>query len=98
MSLPVIFRPEADHDALTARDWYDRQRSGLGAIFASRLASAIDRIGQSPEVYGEVGLGVRAAPVRRHPYVVYYRIRPNHVEVLAVLHGRRKSSAWRRRV
>ncbi|HEX8201483.1 MAG TPA: type II toxin-antitoxin system RelE/ParE family toxin [Isosphaeraceae bacterium] len=41
---------------------------------------------------------VRACRLRRFPYVVYYRVLADRVEVLAVLHGSRESSTWRSRV
>ena len=37
---------------------------------------------------------IRASRLRRFPYIVYYRVLSDRVEVLAVLHGRRDSSAW----
>ena len=70
MSRPVVVRPEADADVAAARDWYDGQAPGLGARFAARAAAAIDRLGDMPELYGEVAPGVRVAPVARFPYVV----------------------------
>jgi hypothetical protein len=30
MSHPVIIRPEAEEDMVEGRDWYDRQREGVG--------------------------------------------------------------------
>jgi hypothetical protein len=29
----MIIRPEAEADLVNARDWYERQREGLGAAF-----------------------------------------------------------------
>ena len=97
MSLPVVVRPEADEDIAAARDWYDDQQAGLGKPFAARVAAVIDRLGDMPELYCEVGPGVRAAPVARFPYVLYYRPFADRVEVLAVLHGSRDPSAWQDR-
>ncbi|QDU18823.1 type II toxin-antitoxin system RelE/ParE family toxin [Urbifossiella limnaea] len=97
MSLPVVVRPEADDDIVAARAWYDEQGAGLGARFAARLAAVIDRLSDVPELYGEVGPGVRAATVARFPYVVYYRPFADRVEVLAVLHGSRDPAAWQGR-
>ncbi len=51
-----------------------------------------------PEAYGEVWPGVRAAGVKRFGYVVYYRIKPGKVEVLAVLHGGRDPQVWQDRI
>ncbi len=84
VSTPVILRPEATQDLQDARDWYEGQRIGLGDTFATRAADALDRLGSVPELYGVVWQDVRAAPIRRHPYIVYYRVLPDRVEV----HGR----------
>ena len=97
MSLPVIIRPGADSDLESARDWYARQRVGLGEKFAQRVAASIDRIGQSPELYGEVTPGIRAAPVRRHAHIVYYRVFSDRVEVIAIFHGTRDPDGWQSR-
>jgi hypothetical protein len=37
MSLPVVIRPEAEQDLLSARDWYDQQRFGLGDEFTAEV-------------------------------------------------------------
>ena len=97
MSLPVVIRPDADADIESARLWYARRRDGLGVVFARRVAASIDLVAQSPELYGEVSPGVRAAPVRRHAHVVYYRVFPDRVEVIAVFHGTRDPDGWRSR-
>jgi plasmid stabilization system protein ParE len=98
MSLPVILRPEAAQDLQGAKEWYEQQRTGLGLNFANRVGAALDRIGLFPELYGMVWQDVRAAPVRRHPYVIYFRVLEQCVEVLAVLHAHMESSTWQSRV
>ena len=98
MMRPVIIRPEAEADFLEKRDWYEDRLEGLGVKFATRVAAAIERIGALPELFGEVAPGVRASPVRRFEYVIYYRILPDHVDVLAVLHGARDPEEWKKRI
>jgi toxin ParE1/3/4 len=97
MSLPVILRPEAMQDLQDARDWHELLRAGLGTTFATRAAATLDGIGQFPELYGLVWQDVRAAPIRRHPYVIYYRVLTDRVEVFAVLHARRDPAEWQSR-
>ena len=97
MSTPVILRPEATQDLQAVRDWYEGQRIGLGDTFAARAADALDGLGQLPELYGVVWQNVRAAPIRRHPYIIYYRVLPDRVEALAVLHVRRNPADWQSR-
>ena len=97
MSVPVDLRPAATQDLQDARDWYERQQPGLGAVFARRAAVALDGIGRLPELYGVVWQDVRVAPIRKHPHVIYYRVLADRAEVLAVLHAGRDPSVWRSR-
>lgn len=97
MSTPVVLRPEATRDLQDAREWYEDQQPGLGTVFASRAADAVDLLAQFPELYGVVWQDVRAAPIHRHPYIIYYRVLADRVEVFAVLHAHRDESEWQSR-
>ena len=97
MNLPRVIRPEAENDLLAARDWYDQQRSGLGDEFSAKVAVNLERLAELPQLCQVVWEDVRASRLRRFPYVVYYRVLSDRIEVLAVLHGRRDSSAWKAR-
>jgi len=94
MSLPVVLRPKASWDAEEARDYFESQQAGLGQTFLDRLNESLTRVGAMPEMYGTVWRNVRARRLRQFPYVVYYRVHNDRVEVLAVMHGRRNASAW----
>lgn len=98
MSLPVVLRPEAVQDLEEARAWYDGRLPGLGATFATRAGKSLDAIGLMPEMYGLVWQDVRAAPIRRHPHIIYYRVLGDRVEVFALLHGRKDPAEWQARV
>jgi plasmid stabilization system protein ParE len=97
MNLPVVLRPEAELDLISARDWYDRRRPGLGDEFTDQFAEFLDRVAAMPKLYAVIWQDVRACPLSRFPYVAYYRALTDRVEVLAVLHGSRDSSAWQSR-
>ena len=98
MSLPVFLRPEASRDAEEARDYLEARRATLGQAFLGRLKELLDRIGAMPELYGVVWRNVRSAKLRQFTYVVYYRVRDDHIQVLAVMHGSRDATAWQARV
>ena len=51
-----------------------------------------------PELYAEVWMTVRAARLRKFRHLVYYVVLADRVEVIAVMHGSRDSSAWQSRV
>lgn len=93
----MIIRPEAEADLVNARDWYERQREGLGAAFLLCVEEVLVRIGRTPEMYTVVYHDVRRALTRRFPYAVYYRIAGNEVVVLGILHTRRDPREWQSR-
>ena len=88
MTRPVILRPEAEQDVEEARAWYETRSPGLGDEFWDELSSAFDLIGATPELFAPVWRDVRAYLLHRFPYVVYYRTRPDRIEVRGVLHAR----------
>ena len=94
MKFPVVLRPKAEQDLFSARDWYDRQRAGLGDEFAAQVSATLDRLAAMPESFAVKWQDVRSCRLRRFPYVIYYRALADQVEVLAVLHGSRDPSAW----
>src|SRR5262249_30015394 len=98
MTLPLILRPEAEQDTSEARDWYESRREGLGDEFLDELNKAFDRIRQFPQRYAAGYRDVRPALLHRFPYVVYYRLTPTNIDVLAVVRGSRRSKTWRSRL
>jgi len=97
MSLPVVLRPEASRDVEEARDFLEVQKAGFGQAFLDRLNETLAQISAMPGTYGVVWRNVRAARLRQFTYVTYYRVHSDRVEVLAVMHGSRANSAWKRR-
>lgn len=97
MSLPITLRPQAQDDLLEARDWYERKSVGLGDDFAAKVEELLSRIQLMPELYAATYRNVRQAKLRRFPYVLYYRVLTDGIEVLAVLHGGRDPRIWRSR-
>jgi toxin ParE1/3/4 len=46
----MIIRPEAEADVANARDWYERQRAGLGAAFLLCVEEVLERISRTPRI------------------------------------------------
>lgn len=98
MSQPVVLRPLANADVEQIHAGLEAQAPGLGDKFLDRLQEVLDRIEAMPELYAEVWGMVRAARLRKFRHVVYYVVVADRVEVIAVMHGSRDSSAWQSRV
>ena len=97
MSLPIVLRAEAQTDLLEARGWYEQQRPGLGDAFVEAVDQILTRIQEMPELHAVVLRDVRRGKLRRFPYVAYYRVLADRIEVLAVLHGSRDPQVWEER-
>lgn len=98
MNLAAVFRPEAVGDVIEARRWYEEQEPGLGDAFAASVEEMVNRMKSMPRMYPVAHRDVRRGKLRKFPYLIYYRLHPNKVEVLAVLHGSRDPRLWRGRI
>lgn len=96
MTRQVVFRPQADEEALEVRRWYDVRRAGLGSKFGSAVETVIDRIAANPFAFPRAHKDTRRAVLRRFPYAIYFRVAEQTVIVLAV-HGRQHPARWRGR-
>jgi hypothetical protein len=50
LALEVVFRPEAEDEALEVRQWYESKRLGLGREFSQELNRLIERVTNGPLV------------------------------------------------
>lgn len=98
MTLPLDFLPPVKEEIDQAYAWYQRQRQGLGEDYLAEVRRTLDQIQRQPLAWAVLYRGVRAALVRRFPYVVYFRDEPDRIVVIAVQHGHRHSRRWRSRL
>jgi plasmid stabilization system protein ParE len=98
MSLPVVYLPEAQDDIDAVYTSYEQKTIGLGDRFLDVLRDQINLISDNPSLYGVLHRDVRAAPLRRYPYVVYYREETDRVLIIALQHARRSSRSWQGRM
>ncbi len=97
MRYPVVYLPEARTDVDAAYASYEQRQTGLGERFLEQLRLRVEGIAGNPALYANLRDGVRAGPLRRFPYVVYYQWEAGTVFILAVLHGHRDPKAWQSR-
>jgi toxin ParE1/3/4 len=98
---PVVPRRVALRDIDEAVAYYLGEGGDETALrFIDAVEKAFTRIGRhpasgSPRYAVELNLpGLRAMPVTRHPHLVFYVDRDDHVDVWRVLHGERDIPAW----
>jgi len=66
----------------------------LAEEFANAVEAMFTRIEAMPELYALALQNVRRGKLRRFPYLVYYRVLLDKIEVIAVLHGSRDPELW----
>jgi plasmid stabilization system protein ParE len=69
----------------------------VAARFLDELDATFERIRHHPEAWPVVRGAMRRAAVSHFSYGVYYRIFPEVISILAVVHGRRHPRRWIRR-
>ena len=84
----TTFRPQAQTELLTARDWYEREHVGLGEAFAAEVEATLDLVLRSPKLFPVVHGEIRRAMVPRFPYGLFYRLTD-----AAIARAERQSSA-----
>ncbi|CAH0179353.1 type II toxin-antitoxin system RelE/ParE family toxin [Roseomonas sp. CECT 9278] len=98
---PVILREAARQDIDQAIAYHAAEAGNSVALaFIDALERAFRRMARhpaagSPRYADELRLdGLRAWPLRRHPYLVFYRAGADHLDVWRVLHAQRDIPAW----
>ncbi|MEG3836737.1 MULTISPECIES: type II toxin-antitoxin system RelE/ParE family toxin [unclassified Microcoleus] len=98
MSLSIVLSPAAQEEFDEAVDWYEQQSAGLGVEFLNRVEESLDLISATPEAYPIVFPEMRRIVVRKFPYLIYYRVEPEQIVVLAIFHSKREPKTWHSRV
>lgn len=102
--MQLVLHPDAQRDIIEAADWYDAKTFGLGDAFLTEVDQAFGAISEMPETW-PVWPGTLALkpPTRRYLlekfafYAVAYRAFPDKVQVLAIVHCRKKPFYWTKR-
>ncbi len=95
---PFLFHPDALTEADEAARFYDEQQKGLGKRFVDALTDTISRARNNPGLYGKIYNDIRKCRLLHFPYGVIYRDKKELIEIIAVMHLRRKPGYWKRRI
>lgn len=91
--LPVVFQRRAAREIEAVDEWWWANRTTSPDLFASELDAMISAVALMPTLgvpaRAERATGVRRVLLRQTRYHVYYRVRDEALEVLAVWHAAR---------
>lgn len=94
MAFSLKFSSRALREIGEAQEWYALQSPGLGEEFIAAIELQLKRLVQAPLLYAEVIPGIRRSLLPRFPYGLFYAVRGELIQVLAVLHDARNPSRW----
>ncbi len=97
----VLRRRQAQQDVDQAVVWYLEQQSARAALgFVDALEQAIAHISEHPAAGSqryalELNLpDLRAWPLKTYPYLIFYVVTADSIDIWRVLHNRRDIPAW----
>ena len=91
-------RPElhrlAEGELNEAAQYYDLENPGLGSSFLTEVDRCLRSIEDHPEAGATLRGAVRRRLLRRFPYALLYKIKPNSIRILAVMNLKRRPTYW----
>ncbi len=98
MTWKLAISAEAQQEFDDAFDYYEEKKIGLGDEFAECVREQLDALRNFPKAHAIVFKDARRTVVKRFPYCIYYVVREDQVNVIAIIHGKRYQRRWRKRV
>ena len=94
----IVFLDPAEEEMLEAAQYYERQTRGLGHEFLAEVQRTMARIMENPRLGQIVREGIRRRLMSKFPFGILYRIDPQEIVIIAVMHLRRRPGYWADRV
>jgi toxin ParE1/3/4 len=92
----LVILPLAEHDVEAASDYYSLEVDEITALaFVAALSASYERITRHPKMgsprYAQALeiAGLRHAPIKRFPHLIFYIEREDQIEIWRVLHSAR---------
>jgi plasmid stabilization system protein ParE len=83
----AVLRIEARRDLRLAADFYEDQHLGLGDRFLDYIAEMLEELETLPAVYSKLH-GFHCKSLRRFPFAIYYLVKDETIDVVAVIDQR----------
>src|SRR3954468_11717533 len=93
----LYFHPAAATEVQAALVWYEDRSRTVAEQFLLELDRALAVIPESPKSWEQVIRSWRRYPLRRFPFLIYFRESDSGIEVVVVAHGRRRPGYWQDR-
>ena len=92
--MSIRFFQPAEQEMLDAASYYEFQAKGLGIEFLEKIDAAVLDIAEDPKRWPISRPHVRSRLIHRFPYGLLYRVDPDEVVILAIMHLHRHPDYW----
>ncbi len=96
--MTVYFKPEALAEFIDAMNFLDRDRPGMGTELHKEVNRAVNKIAEAPHRWPTILGNVRRYLVHRFKYQIIYQVLHQEIQIVAVMHTRRRPGYWIERV
>ena len=99
MTRAVQFSEPASEELAEAVRWYETRRGQLGAEFFDAVSATVSHIEANPEIGEQRSAdgSTRRVLLRKFPYEIVYRVKPDMIAIVAVAHLKRRPRYWQNR-
>jgi plasmid stabilization system protein ParE len=94
---PLVTRSVAQTDPAEAIQWHAERSADTAGRFLLAINETVRQIQAHPEIYPMVREPLRRARVPRFPFGIYYRVYPDFISIVGIIHSRRAPEAWQQR-
>lgn len=95
--MTIRWQAEAVEEVDAIAAFYQGIQPGLEQRFLEVMEDALRRIGRRLQMYQTIEKDIRRCKLPRFPYGIIFRVKPEHLEIIAVMHLRRQPGYWRTR-
>jgi len=95
----IRVHPEALREAENARDWYARRSIPAAFAFINELTHAVELLKEAPRMWPVFSFGTRRYSLARFPFSIIYRLKSDElIEIIALMHQKKRPGYWAERV
>ena len=93
--MKYFFHEAAEVEYMDAVDFYESCQTGLGGKLFNEIQTIIRQICEAPQVWEKIDNQTHRCLTNRFPYAVLYRVKSDHIRIIAIMHLRQKPDYWK---
>ncbi len=94
----LSFHPDIANEVKGSFVWYEEQLQGLGNQFLNELEDGYTAISNFPDTWATFQYGFKRYILNRFPFSIVYKLTPQNIFIIAVMHNSRKPLYWLDRI